>query len=95
MIAIGLFAVACFLAAGSALAQTEQGHYQTIQYSGPPAPVMTVCNVNVFDYQIDFGCRIWAINNIGQWFVIGRIVNTPYGTIAVRTDGTRFPAVCP
>ncbi len=59
MIAIGLFAVAGFLAAGIAMAQTpQQGHYQTIQYSGPPAPVMTVCNVHGVDYQIDFGYRI-------------------------------------
>jgi hypothetical protein len=50
--------------------------------------------VNGVDYQVDYGYRIWAVNYAGAWFVIGRIVNTPYGTIAARTDGTRYTAMC-
>jgi curli biogenesis system outer membrane secretion channel CsgG len=69
-------------------------HYQTAQYAVPPSPVMTVCNVNGVDYQIDYSNRIWAINSFGNWFVLGRIVNTPNGTLAIRTDGARFPASC-
>ncbi len=94
-ITIALYAAASILAAGSAVAQRpQQGHYQTIQYSAPPAPVMTVCDVNGVDYQVDFSYRIWAINGYGGWLVIGRIVPTPVGPIAIRNDGMRFSAVC-
>jgi hypothetical protein len=65
-----------------------------VQYSVPPVPVMTVCEVNGVDYQVDFGYRIWAVNGVGGWFVIGRIQTTPLGLIAVRIDGTQYPAVC-
>ena len=95
IILVALFVVAGLIAARNAGAQTlTQGHFQTIQYAVPPVPVMTVCTVNGVDYQIDFNYRIWGVNNFGRWFVIGRIVTMPYGPIAVRNDGVRFPAVC-
>lgn len=95
MIAIALFAVAGLIATGSAAAETpQQGHYQTIQHSVPPVPVMTVCEVNGVNYPVDYTYRIWAVNGYGGWFVIGRIVTTPTGPIAIRDDGVRYPAAC-
>jgi hypothetical protein len=95
IIAIALVTAAGFFATGSSEAQTAQhGHYQTVQYAVPPVPVMTVCEVNGVDYQIDYGYRIWGVNAYGRWFVIGRIVTTPSGPIAIRNDGVRYPAVC-
>jgi hypothetical protein len=95
MIAIALFVVAGFIATGNATAETsQQGHLQTIQYSVPPVPVMTVCEVNGVDYQVDYNYRIWAVNGYGRWFVIGRITTTPTGAIAIRNDGARYPAAC-
>lgn len=95
MIAIALFAVASFIATGRAAAETpQQGHYQTIQYSVPPVPVMTVCLVNGVDYQVDYNYRIWAVNGYGLWFVIGQITITPDGPVAVRNDGVSFRAAC-
>lgn len=69
-------------------------HYQTIQYTVPPVPIRTVCNVNSVAYPVDFGSRIWGRNTYDQWFVIGRILLTPAGYVAVRIDGVTFPAFC-
>jgi hypothetical protein len=95
MSVIVVLAIAGFISTkGAAAHSPQEGHYQTVQYAGPPVPVMTICNVNGVDYQVDYGYRIWGVNNIGQWFVIGRIVSTPNGPIGVRNDGMRFPASC-
>jgi hypothetical protein len=95
MIALVLFAVAGTFSSGAAPSlSTPTAHFQTVQFAVPPVPVMTVCNVNGVDYQVDYSYRIWGINALGNWFVVGRIVNTAYGTIAIRTDGVRFPATC-
>lgn len=95
MIALALFTVVGSLSGGTAPAlSSNTAHYKTVQYSVPPVPVMTVCNVNGVDYQVDYSYRIWALNAVGNWFIIGRIVNTSYGTIAVRNDGVRYPASC-
>jgi hypothetical protein len=95
MIAFALFTVAAsFSSADASALSSNTAHYNAVQYSVPPVPVMSVCNVNGVDYQVDYSYRIWGINGVGNWFVIGRIVNTAYGTIAVRNDGTRFPASC-
>jgi hypothetical protein len=95
MIAIALLAVAGSLPTKSASAQRPNtAHYQSIQYTVPPVPIMGVCNVNGVDYQVDYNHRIWAVNAYGNWFVIGRIVSNAYGTIAIRNDGTRYPASC-
>lgn len=95
LIALSLFtAVASFSNGNAAELPLIVPRYERAQYSVPPVPVMTVCNVNGVDYQVDYSYRIWGINAIGNWFVIGRIVNTAYGTIAIRTDGVRYPATC-
>jgi hypothetical protein len=95
LIALSLFTVAASLSNGNDRALPASApHYERVQYSVPPVPVMTVCNVNGVDYQVDYSYRIWGINAVGNWFVIGRIVNTSYGTIAIRTDGVRYPASC-
>ena len=95
MIAFALFTVAGLFSNGQGIQIPDrQAHYEAVQYSAPPVPVMTVCNVNGVNYQVDYDYRIWDVNALGNWFVIGRIVNTAYGTIAVRRDGTRFPANC-
>jgi hypothetical protein len=73
---------------------TARGHYQAIQYAAPPVPIHTVCNVNGVAYPVDFGSRIWGRNAYDEWFVIGRIVVTPAGYIAIRLDGVTFPASC-
>jgi hypothetical protein len=95
LIRSGIFALAGLL--GSANAQPQfagTGHLLGIQYSGPPVPVMTTCNVNGVDYQIDFNYRIWGLAGYGQWMVLGEIVRTPTGPVAVRNDGATFPALC-
>jgi hypothetical protein len=95
MIALALFTLVGSFSNGDAPAPSSSiAHYQTAQYAVPPVPVMTVCNVNGVDYQVDYSYRIWGINAVGNWFVIGRIVNTSYGTIAIRNDGVRYPASC-
>jgi hypothetical protein len=95
MIALSLFtAVASFSNGNPTALPSNAAHYQTAQYALPPVPLMTVCNVNGVDYQVDSSYRIWGINAVGNWFVIGRIVNTAYGAIAIRTDGVRYPATC-
>ncbi|WP_263350429.1 hypothetical protein [Acidicapsa acidisoli] len=95
MIALALFTVVGPFSSGDAPAlSSPAAHYQTAQYAVPPVPVMTVCNVNGVDYQVDYSYQIWGVNAFGNWFVIGRIVRTAYGTIAIRTDGVRYPAAC-
>lgn len=84
---------AAFLFTGHAAAQTrpEPALYQDVQYGG--APVFTnSCEVNGVVYGVDGYSRIWAQNAVGGWFILGRIVATPYGYIAI--DGYRFPAAC-
>lgn len=95
MIGFALFTVASLSSNGHASEiPSNPPHYQTVQYALPPVPVMTVCNVNGVDYQVDYSYRIWGVSAFGRWFVIGRIVNTPNGTVAVRNDGLQFPASC-
>jgi hypothetical protein len=44
------------MAKKEASAQTvQQAHLETVQYSVPPVPAMTVCEVNGVDYQVDSG----------------------------------------
>lgn len=66
--------------------------YRTVQYAAPVFPYS--CEVNGVVYGVDAGSRIWAENAVGQWFIIGRIVAGPYGYVAIRNDGARYPAVC-
>jgi hypothetical protein len=95
MIAIALFAVAILIATGSAAAETpQQAYYQTILYSVPPVPVMEMCFVNGVNYPVGYSYRIWAAYGYGGWVVIGKITNTPNGTIAVRNHLVSFPAFC-
>lgn len=95
MMAIALLGVAGFLLTKGAPAQEfGQAHMQLVQYSGPPVSVMTMCYVNGVNYPVDYSSRIWGVNGYGTWFVIGRIVNNGYGTVAVRNDGMQFPATC-
>jgi hypothetical protein len=95
ILAIALFAVGSLASIKAVSAQRpEQGHYETVQYGAPPAPVMAVCEVNGVGYQVDYGYHIWGVNAYGRWFVIVRIVVTPDGLIATRLDGIRFRAIC-
>ncbi|MGA3133945.1 MAG: hypothetical protein ABSD59_24555 [Terracidiphilus sp.] len=95
IIAIAVFSVAGILATTTASAQTApRAQYQTVLYSVPPVAVMTVCYVNGVNYPVDFNNVIWGQNGFGVWFAIGRIVATPNGLIAVRSDGLQFAAVC-
>ena len=89
-----LAAAAAFVVSGNAVAQTrhEEPLLQYIQYAGP---VFTYsCAINGAVYGVDAYSRIWAQDAMGRWFVMGRIVSTPEGYIAVRNDGVRFPAAC-
>lgn len=86
---------AASLLTGTAVAQTRHDvpRYQDVQYA--PAPTFTnSCEVNGVVYGVDAYSRIWTQNGLGQWFIIGRIIATPNGYIAVRNDGARFPAAC-
>jgi len=95
MFTLALFAVAGTLSVAAVPSlSSSAAHSQALQYAVPPVPVMMVCNVNGVDYQVDYSYQIWGINALGNWFVIGRIINTPNGTLAIRTDGVRFPAAC-
>lgn len=95
ILAVALFMVGSLASLKAISAQRPRsGHYEAIQYGVPPAPVMTVCEVNGVDYQVDYSYRIWGVNGYGQWLVIGRIAVTPNGPIAIRLDGVRYPAVC-
>jgi len=89
-----LLAVTLMTTEGVSAQRAQQGNYQTVQFTVPPVPVRTVCNVNGVDYPVDFGSRIWGRNAYDQWFVIGRIVATPAGYVGVRLDGLTFPAFC-
>jgi hypothetical protein len=95
ILAIALVIVGSLASIKAVSAQRPQsGHYETVQFGVPPVPVMTVCEVNGVDYQVDYSYRIWGVNGYERWFVIGRIVVTPEGPIAIRLDGARFPAAC-
>jgi hypothetical protein len=95
MIAIALLAVVGFIVTASVTADTpQQAHYQAIQYTVPPVPVMTTCNVNGMYYQVDYTYPIWGLDSLGRWFVLGLIVNTPSGFCSIRNDGVQFPASC-
>jgi hypothetical protein len=93
MIAAAMFSVAGLLLTASASAQTPQAHYQTVQASVPPVPVMTVCYVNGVNYPVDYSYRIWGTNAAGVWVVIGKINMTPNGPVAVGL-GQAYPAAC-
>jgi len=70
----------------------SDSQYQTVQYGTPDFPYS--CEVNGVIYGVDANSRIWAQNVVGRWFIIGRFVAGPYGYIAIRNDGARYPAVC-
>lgn len=94
-VATVMLVVAGFLSTERAEARTmAPAHFVTVQYLVPPVPVMTVCYVNGVNYQVDYQSRIWTLGP-GGWFIIGRIAVLADGTtIAIRTDGLRFPAAC-
>lgn len=57
--------------------------------------LLTACTVDGVTYPVDSYAQIWAVNNFGQWVVIGRITfGGPSGYIAIRLDGVTFPAYC-
>jgi hypothetical protein len=92
---LALLVCAASLLTGAAAAQTRRDapHYQYVQYVA--APVLTnSCLVNGVVYGVDANSSIWAQDAYGRWFIMGRIVATPNGYIAVRNDGVRFPASC-
>jgi hypothetical protein len=67
----------------------------TIPNASAQTGVIARCNVNGVIYQEDSNNALWAVNNFGYWFVIGRIVGPAFGyTTAVRTDGVTFQAYC-
>lgn len=95
IVAVALLVAGSLMITQKASAQDPQrGRYQTIQYTLPPVPIRASCDVNSVDYPVDFNSRIWGRNAYDQWFVIGRIVATPVGYVAVRLDGVTFPAFC-
>lgn len=67
--------------------------YRYVQYVAMPV-LTNSCEVNGVVYGVDANSRIWAQNALGRWFIMGRIIATPNGYIAVRNDGVQFPAVC-
>jgi hypothetical protein len=76
----------------SASAQpTGSGRYATAGYS----LLITACNVNGVIFPVDSYAQIWAVNNFGQWVIIGHLTfGPPTGYVAVRLDGVTFPAYC-
>jgi hypothetical protein len=94
LLVFALFVGMSLMAGRNASAQNVRPRYQTIQYTVPPVPIQAVCNVNGVNYPVDFGSHIWGRNDYDEWFVIGQIVATPNGYVAVRLDGVRFRAFC-
>ena len=95
IMAVVLLAAGSLLMTHTASAQVQRHvRYQTVQYTLPPVPIQATCNVNGVLYPVDFSSRIWGRNAYNQWFVIGRIVATPGGYIAVGFNGFQFPAIC-
>ena len=95
MIALALLVVVGTPSGGAApMFPTPAARVETTQYAVPPVRIMIVCNVNGVDYQVDYSYLIWGVNAFGNWFVIGRIVSTANGMIAIRADGVRHPATC-
>jgi len=93
-ITVALLLVAGSLTTKSAAAlDVDPAHYQLVQYSLPPVPVMDTCYVNGVNYPVDYSYRIWGTNAAGLWVMIGTINITPAGTIAV-TFGQSYPAIC-
>jgi hypothetical protein len=88
-IVLALFAVASLMPSQKVSALPLQPHYQTSRFGEG-----TTCSVNGLSYPVDDLGQIWAIGNGGRWIVVGHIVYGPYGPVAVRDDGTEYPAVC-
>lgn len=61
----------------------------------PPVPIQKVCAVNYVKYPVDFNSAIWGHDASWNWFVIGTMVATPSGYVAVRNDNVTFAAACP
>ena len=61
---VALLALASFILAGSASAQTlsRAPQYQLTQYSAPmpPVPVMAVCAVRGVRYPVDYDYQVWG-----------------------------------
>jgi hypothetical protein len=71
MMAIALFALAGFIAAGSAAARGQQPHYQTIEYQG--FQQRGSCNVNGVVYPVAMDYTVWGHDAYNNWFTIGTV----------------------
>ncbi len=90
MIGLTLFAVAILMLVPKFSAQPA---HQPIPTPVPTGEA-TSCNINGAAYPVDGSGQIWAIGNEGKWFVVGHIASGANGPIALRNDGTSYPAVC-
>ena len=66
MIAFALFTVAGLFSNGQSVQIPDrQAHYETVQYSAPPVPVMETRLVNGVNYPVDYYYHIWGTNAAG------------------------------
>jgi len=95
MVAIGLFAVASFIAIGGAAVQGQKPHYQTIQF-GPGYVQRGACNVNGVLYPVGQDYRVWGFDANNNPWVIG-YVNWPRPNDIWRfhgVNGATFDVQC-
>jgi hypothetical protein len=72
-------------------------NYELTQYAVPAAPgvaIVAVYAVNGVNYPMDQFGRLWGQNlATGSWQIIGRIIQGPYGPVAVDLNNNTYPAV--
>jgi hypothetical protein len=97
--ALTMLAIAGVTLAGTASAEAVQGpdYRRLVQYSAPDSPPVATAAVYLVrgvNYPVDYQMRLWGRNmTTGEWLVIGRILPSPYGDVAVDSNGNRYPAL--